>query len=473
RMPPKKNIPSNSSSKASEGGPVMDEKSVAEYEAKFTELARLVPVYVSTDAQKAKRFQQGLKPKIRSGVVALQLKTYPSVVQAVLVIESDQKLVAKEKGDKKRKSESITGETIQSEISEEARPAATSVASTPAQSSNSVMDCKVCGKRHSGPCKRDVQCFKCHQKGHYVSECNSEKPAVTCYNCGKVGHVVRYCKTATQGTASQGPTSSTAKARTFKMTKRSNAQDSDVVAGTLSLKSVPIKVLFDSGASKSFISRNFVVKMDLMLEDLAEPLIIEVANQDRVSVSQLCPKCQLEIHGYSFSANLIPFELGEFDVILGMDWLSQYKASIDCKKKKILMVTEDNIKVTYQGQMQEKKFLSIFQTKKLLRQGCEAYLAHAVDVEKEVLNLDKIPIVREFPDVFPDELPGLPPDREIEFSIDLVLGAEPVSKTVKAEHQRPSGLLQPLEIPQWKLEEIVMDFVVGLPKTRSNHDAIW
>ncbi|XP_074362330.1 uncharacterized protein LOC141702563 [Apium graveolens] len=88
-----------------------DKKSVAEYEAKFTELARLVHVYVNTEAHKAKRFQQGLKPEIRSGVVALQLKTYPSVVQAALVIESDQKLAAKEKGDKKRKSESITVET--------------------------------------------------------------------------------------------------------------------------------------------------------------------------------------------------------------------------------------------------------------------------------------------------------------------------------------------------------------------------
>ncbi|XP_074356400.1 uncharacterized protein LOC141696113 [Apium graveolens] len=409
-MPPKKNIPSNFSSRASEGGPVMgelldllrqqsnqmaqqqeqfqqqqqfllkqDEKSVPEYEAKFTELARLVPVYVSTEAQKAKRFQQGLKPEIRSEVVALQLKTYPSVVQAALVIESDQKLAAKEKGDKKRKPESITGETNPGGSSQkfpkrfgqnrnkrfrrhnfpQARSATTSVASTPAQSSNSVMDCKVCGKRHSGPCKRYVQCFKYHQKGHYASECNAEKLAVTYYNCGKVGHVARNFMTATQDTTSQGPASSTAKARNFKMTKRSNAQDSNVVAGTLSLNSLPVKVLFDSGASKSSLSKDCVVKMDLMLEDLDEALTIEVANQDRVLVSQFCPKCQLEIHGYSFSADLIPFDLGEFDVNLGMDWLSQYKASIDCKKKKILVVSEDNIKVTNQGQRQEKKFLSI------------------------------------------------------------------------------------------------------------------
>ncbi|XP_074342701.1 uncharacterized protein LOC141680347 [Apium graveolens] len=87
------------------------EKSVAEYEAKFIELARLVHVYVSTETQKAKRFQQGLKSEIRSGVVPLQLKTYPFIVQAALIIESDQKLDVKEKGDKKRKSEGTTDET--------------------------------------------------------------------------------------------------------------------------------------------------------------------------------------------------------------------------------------------------------------------------------------------------------------------------------------------------------------------------
>ncbi|XP_074365298.1 uncharacterized protein LOC141706431 [Apium graveolens] len=111
-----------------------------------------------------------------------------------------------------------------------------------------------------------------------------------------------------------------------------------------------------------------------------------------------------------------------------MDWLSQYKENIDYKKKNIMMVTEDNVKVNYQGQRQEKKFLSILKAKKLLRRGCEAYLEHVVDIEKEIPDLNKIPVVREFPDVFPEELPGFPPDREIEFSIDLVPEAEPVLK---------------------------------------------
>ncbi|KAL8091552.1 hypothetical protein AgCh_033978 [Apium graveolens] len=315
------------------------EKSVAEYEAKFTKLARLAPGYVNTEIQKARRFQQGLKPE---------------------------KLVCKERVDKKRRFDSGIGTADQEESSQkfprkfgrdrnksfrkqgfvQTSSGVTSVASTSVQSTRPVVDCKSYGKKHSGQCRKDVQCFKCDKKGHYASDCNTGNFRVTCFKCGKVGHISRNYKMATQGSVggskSQGPATSTARARTFKMTKRSNAQDSDVVAG--------------------------------------------------------------------------------------MDWLSQYKENIDCKKKKVLLYTEDNVRVIYQGQKQEKKFLSVLEAKKLLRQGCEAYLAHVVDTEKKAPSLDDIPVVNEFLNVFPDELPGLPPDREIEFSIDLIPGAEPVSK---------------------------------------------
>ncbi|XP_074374385.1 uncharacterized protein LOC141714785 [Apium graveolens] len=248
----------------------------------------------------------------------------------------------------------------------------TSVASAPVQSTRPVVDCKSCGKKHSGQCRKDVKCFKCDKKGHYALECNTGNFGVTCFKCGKVGHISKNCKMVTQGhvggSKSQGSATSTARARTFKMTKRSNAQDSDVVVGTLSLNSVPIKVLFDSRVSKSFISKECVSNIDLMLEDLNEPLTIEVANQDKVSVNQFCPRCQLEICGHFFSVDLIPFQLGEFDMILGMDWLSRHKANIDYKEKEVLLYKGDNNRIIYQGQKQEKKFLSILEAKKLLRQ---------------------------------------------------------------------------------------------------------
>ncbi|XP_074324183.1 uncharacterized protein LOC141661104 [Apium graveolens] len=185
------------------------EKSVAEYEPKFTELARLAPGYVNIEIQKARRFQQGLKLEVRSGVVALQIKTYTSVVQAALVIESDQKLASKERSDKKRRFEGGIGNADQKESSQkfprkfgrnrnkrfrrqsmaQTSSGVISVASAPVQLTRPVVDYKLCGKKHSGQCRKDVQCFKCDKKGHYTLECNIGNFRVTYFKCGKVGHI--------------------------------------------------------------------------------------------------------------------------------------------------------------------------------------------------------------------------------------------------------------------------------------------
>ena len=68
---------------------------------------------------------------------------------------------------------------------------------------------------------------------------------------------------------------------------------------------------------------------------LEEPLQVEIANQEVIPIDQICPNCEMEIEGQTFKVNLIPFKLGEFDVILGMDWLTECEAYIDCKGKKI------------------------------------------------------------------------------------------------------------------------------------------
>ena len=227
----------------------------------------------------------------------------------------------------------------------------------------------------------------------------------------------------------EGPsTENHPRARTFNMTMRDDVQNSDVVAGTLSVNSVPAKVLIDSGATRSFISRKFSQQLNCPSCLLEDVLVIETSNQDRTHVDQVCPGCEIEILGHHFHTNLIPFKLREFDVILRMDWLSEHDAQIDCKKKKVTLRGCEDEKVEFQGQKQVKKFLTMIQAKRLLRQGCEVYLAHVIDVDKKTPKIEDISVVNEFPDVFPDELPRLPPDREIEFAIDLAPVTEPVSK---------------------------------------------
>ena len=97
--------------------------------------------------------------------------------------------------------------------------------------------------------------------------------------------------------------------------------------------------------------------------------MIELANQDKVPVHEVCPHCKIEISGHQFPANLIPFQLGEFDVILGMDWLSNHDARINCKEKKVVVRSSNNEEVIFKGQKQDKQFLTIMQAKKIVTTG--------------------------------------------------------------------------------------------------------
>ena len=420
-----------------------DNLSVAEYERKFTELARFVPEYVNTDVKRAKRFQQGLKSWIRSKVAMFQLKTYAEVVQKAMIIEGESEHTQKEKENKKRKQ--IVQEGSQNFGYKRQGSSQSGSTSSPRSSMGSVNqgrlnqnfnqqrtqkhsmpECSICKRKHLGSCnKPNITCFKCNQKGHYSNECKNQKQSsnqkmgVTCFKCGKSGRIAKDCRVQVAGSSRMNAVGASSankpKERTFNMRMKDSIQNEDVVAGMLSINSIPAKVLIDSGATKSFVSLNFVGELQNKVQPLEEALIIETANQDRVLVNQVYPNCKMEIVGHRFSANLIPFRLGEFDVILGMDWLTNYESQIDCKRKKVVLMSSDKEPVIFQGQKQVKKFLSIAKAKKLLRQGCEAYLAHVVDARKEIPKIEDIPIVRDFPDVFPDDLPGLPPNREIEF----------------------------------------------------------
>ncbi|XP_074328389.1 uncharacterized protein LOC141666298 [Apium graveolens] len=184
-------------------------------------------------------------------------------------------------------------------------------------------------------------------------------------------------------------------ARTFNMNIKDVVQSSVVVAGTLSVNNTNAKVLFDSEATRSFISESFIGKLNYEIELLVEPLSIILANQERVSVKDVFLRCK-----------------------------------IDCKKKKVILNSPQGRRVEFKGQKQVKTFLTMIQAKRLLRQGFEGYLAHLIDRSKKTPNIGSIPIVSKFSDVFPDELPGLPPDRQIEFSIDIAPDVELVSKAI-------------------------------------------
>ncbi|XP_074362192.1 uncharacterized protein LOC141702402 [Apium graveolens] len=188
--------------------------------------------------------------------------------------------------------------------------------------------------------------------------------------------------------------------RTFNLKMKDDVQNSEVIEGKLSINNVEAKVSIDSGATKSFISETFASRLNGNKKDMSEAMNIVISNQEKIHVSQFFPQCEIDISGR-------------------MDWLEKNNSQIDCRSKKVYLRAKYGSKVIFKGHKQEQLFLTAIQASKLLRKGCEAYLAYVVDSDKEVPSMEEIPVVREFPDVFPEELPRMPPDRQIEFEINL------------------------------------------------------
>jgi hypothetical protein len=186
-----------------------------------------------------------------------------------------------------------------------------------------------------------------------------------------------------------------------------------VVIDTFFINDLSAVVLFDSGASHSFISVAYVEKHNLLMALLRSQMIVSSLGGD-MPARQLCPKVNLKIRGVEFVANLIVLESNGIDIILGMDWLGKHKVLIDCAKKSVKLTTPDG------------KELEFIADPVVTAKGITN---HAKLNQLNASQGSEVPVVNEFPDVFPEELPGMPPDRDIEFVIELRPGTAPIYKT--------------------------------------------
>jgi hypothetical protein len=123
--------------------------------------------------------------------------------------------------------------------------------------------------------------------------------------------------------------------------------------------------------------------------------------------------------------------LGAYDLIIGMDWSVAHRALVDCFSKRVLCVNDEGRPVEIQGVRRKVSlcFISTMKVKRCLRQGCLLYVVEVVN-ERNRSSLDQYLVLLKFKDVFPNKLPGLPPERELDFTIELNPGAEPISKTL-------------------------------------------
>ncbi|GJY01698.1 putative reverse transcriptase domain-containing protein [Tanacetum coccineum] len=165
------------------------------------------------------------------------------------------------------------------------------------------------------------------------------------------------------------------------------------------------------GIASTFISTEFVPLLNVRPSIVNPGYVIEVADGKKVEVDRIIRDCKLELGGSLFSINLIPLGHGSFDVIVGMNWLSQHKALIVCHEKVVEIPVEDG------------RILRVHEERAV---GITKALKSA---KEDKPKLSDISVVREFVDVFPEDLSGLPQQRQVEFCIDLILGVTPVAKS--------------------------------------------
>ena len=163
------------------------------------------------------------------------------------------------------------------------------------------------------------------------------------------------------------------------------------------------------------------------LETLDEPLYVSSPLGIRERIRMICLGCELEISGTLLTVDLRIMDMSEFDVILGMDWLTTYRVVINCERKRATAYMQDSTRVVFQGDKHDILPQIVYESR--CQGQLEAWLASLTLEDEERLDLDLPRVVCEYVDVFPDELPGLPPQRVVDFGIELHPGTLPISMT--------------------------------------------
>ncbi|GKC88598.1 putative reverse transcriptase domain-containing protein, partial [Tanacetum coccineum] len=298
--------------------------------------------------------------------------------------------------------------------------------------------CNRCFVHHIGPCT--IQCHKCGKVGHKARYCKEKnvatganaQPVWTCYDCGEQGHTRNHCPKKNK------PQGGNASGRAY-VIKDADKQGPNVVTGMFLLNNRYASVLFDSGSDKSFVNTRFSHLIDINLDKLNVSYKVELADEKVVSTNTVLRGCTLNLVNHLFKIDLMPIELGTFDFIIGIDWLAERDAVIVCGKK-VVRIPCGNKTLIVEGDKgpSRLKVISCIKVRKYIERGCQMFVAHVTEEKSKEKRLEDVPVIRDFPEVFPDDLSGLPPPRQVEFKIDLVPGSAPVARA--PYHLAPSEM---------------------------------
>ncbi|GJW76694.1 putative reverse transcriptase domain-containing protein [Tanacetum coccineum] len=403
---------------------------VPTYTEHFQELTLICTKFCANETEKINKYIRGLPDNIYENVKSSKPKTLDETIELANDL-MDQKLrTYAEKSDNKRKADDSSrnnhGHQQQPFKKQNVAKVYNIGIGEKKPYGGNLPKCTKCHFYHNGRCTQ--KCHKCNKVGHFARDCrstgntnvaNTQKgngaapKGNGCFECRATGHFKRDCpklknKDGGNGNA-QGWVYAVGNAE-----KRRNASgnpDSNVVTSTFLLNNHYASILFDTGADRSFISTAFSSLIDIVPTLLDNSYDVELADGKIVGIYTIIRGCTLNFLYHPFNIDLMPVELDSFDVIIGMDWLRRCHIMIVCDEK-LVRVPYGNETLTFHG--------------------CQVFLAQ-ISAKKEEdksegKQLKDVPIVQDFPEVFLEDLPGLPPARPVEFQIDLIPGAAPVAR---------------------------------------------
>ena len=377
-------------------------RTVDQYDQNFMSLRRFAPSLADTEEKQIEKFVLGLNPKTRRMLEAFIPKTYEEALRTAKALEEPPE-------EKKMEPTVVTGRKRPVEIDTtefqppSQRPRYQSRPPTPPPIGRYLaMDkalCRNCRKQHVGRCLAG---------------------SGMCYICDHAGHVARTCPTKSSGNPREplrGPVirepiiQTRPQTRAYVTTSKEAGTFGTVVTGTLSILGNFALTLFDYGSTHSFVALPFVKQAGFVVEPLMHALSVGTpAGVDLVTKNRV-KDGQVVIAGQTIHVDLKVVDMTDFDVILEMDWLAENFASIDCHKKEVIFTPPNGLTFKFKGTSTgtTPKIISMIKARRLIQQEGWTFLACAVNTKGKEKPIDTVPIVNEFMDVFPEDLPRIPP----------------------------------------------------------------
>nr|GEU73204.1 putative reverse transcriptase domain-containing protein [Tanacetum cinerariifolium] len=426
---------------------------VVSYSQCFQELGLLCVRMFPDEADKIERYVGGLPDVIHGSVVASRPKTMQEAIEMANELMDKRNNTWAERQAKNKRKVVDTSRSNQSQQQQQNKRQNTGRVYTAGSSEKKPYGgseplCPKCNYHHDGPCA--PKCHKCNKVGHIARDCRStanvnttnqrgngtgQKP--TCYECGSQGHFKKDClKFKNNNRGTQGG-NSTAPAKVYAVGRARTTPDPNAVTGTFLLNNRYASILFDTGVDRSFVSTAFSSQIAITPTTLDHYYDVKLADGRIIRLNSILRGCTLNFLNHPFNIDLMPVELGNFDAIIGMDWLAKYHAVIVCTERIVRIPWGNEILIIHgygsdQGNETRLNIISCAKTQKYIQKVCHVFLAHITTKEtedkSEKKRLEDVPIVQNFPKVFLEDFPGLPPTRQVEFQIDLIPGATPVAR---------------------------------------------